>query len=67
MFYVIFSINIAALKGIRGNSIYLQDGTKVDDNDCIEYYAKEKEVFVIKNTDLKDVHHINDFEIIYQG
>lgn len=48
----------AAEKGLIGNAIYLQDGTCVDDNDCISYYAKEKQIFVIYNIDpttLKDV------------
>lgn len=45
-----FSLPIfpASEKGIVGNSISLVDGTLVTDDECISFYAKENNVFVIK-------------------
>lgn len=39
---------LASIKGIKGESIFLRDGTEVDDDECLEYYAQNKEVFFIQ-------------------
>lgn len=41
---------LAAKKGIQGNLIFLNDGTLVDDDECVGYFAQNNEVFFIENS-----------------
>lgn len=62
-------IYTASEKGIGGNSISLLDGTIVDDDDCIEYYAKANEVFVIQMIEEEELFNVSiiDSENIVTG
>lgn len=65
-FFSLQSLFPASEKGIVGNSISLVDGTLITDAECISFYAKENNVFVISLLEVVGVTDIGSEEIEFK-